>query len=100
MVYQPADADVILSDFGVDVLVAGASSTVLGILEHWQAGATLPGGLVADADRWLLKTKPGALGAIVPDTQVTVDGAAYRWIGAWEHGPSVFQWHRLSPVTA
>ena len=96
MAFSPADTAAPLSDFGVPVQVIGGPGA-LGLLKRAfqverELGVTVPYG----SD--VLLVEAGALGTLVTDQRLPIDGRAYRYRSPVE-GPRD-RWDRLAVVEA
>lgn len=97
-VHQPDDADQFLADFGVDLVVAGASHITRGMLDD---DVDDDGGKITQ--RVVLRLKRGALqGVKVKDLAVTVDPSdknlSYRIHRELERSSSLFDYYLLRTV--
>jgi len=94
--FSPADTAAPLADFGVPVQVIGGPA-VLGLLRRaFQVEREL--GLTVPYGSDVLMVEAGALGALVSDQRLTIEGRAYRYRGPVE-GPRD-RWDRLAVVEA
>lgn len=94
-VHQPDDADQLLADFGVDLVVAGASHITRGLLDD-----DLHDNDSTVTQRIVLRLKRGALGTLkAKDRDVTVDpsggNVAYKIAHELPRASSLFDYYLL-----
>lgn len=96
MVFAPDDTAAPLADFGVPVAVAGGPTSSGWLRRAWQVEREL--GVQVPYGSDVLVVAAGALGALVPDARLTIDGVAFRYRGPVD-GPRD-RWDRLAVMEA
>lgn len=85
--YEPDDADTVLSDFGIDVVVDG--QTLKGLLDTKVGFETVHGVPVSEGDH-VVSLKRGALGDLPIDTDMKVNGDCYVYRGPVDGAVGIF----------
>lgn len=94
--YEPDDADQVLADFGVDVVVADGP-IVLGLIDsavQFQAVHGIP----VSSGSHVVSVKRGALGDLPLETEIDVDGICYSYRGPVEGAVGIFDRFAVVPA--
>ena len=98
--YQPNDADVVLADFGEDLVIPGVPAGTRGLLDT-ELVETEFGGTRTQAQQTVLKVKRGALAGVarVQGLTVTVpaQGTVFTIDQPMPHASSLFDHYALQP---